>query len=111
MPGTWRASVVDAVLLVRHGCRPGCYATFSNRTGRVSTLVIYLNDVAEGGETVFPEAGIAVSPRKGSSVYFEYCNGAGQLPPLSLHAAAPVSVGEKWVATKWMRQRRFFPVR
>ena len=28
----------------------------------------------------------------------------------SLHASAPVAEGEKWVVTKWMRQRRFVPV-
>ncbi|MDB5856510.1 MAG: 2OG-Fe(II) oxygenase superfamily protein, partial [Ramlibacter sp.] len=76
---------------------------------RVSTLVMYLNDPEQGGETVFPEAGIAVAPRKGSALYFEYCNSAGQLDPLSLHAALPVLAGEKWVATRWMRQRAFRP--
>lgn len=74
---------------------------------RVSTLVMYLNDPPAGGETVFPEAGITVAPHKGSAVYFEYCNSAGQLDPLSLHAAMPVRAGEKWVATRWMRQRAF----
>jgi prolyl 4-hydroxylase len=58
---------------------------------------------------VFPETGLAVTPRKGSAVYFEYCNSAGQLDALSLHAGSPVHAGEKWVATKWMRQRRFVP--
>lgn len=76
---------------------------------RVATMVIYLNDVDEGGETVFPEAGFASAPRKGSAVFFEYCNRDGQLDPLSLHAGAAPSSGEKWVVTKWMRQRRFVP--
>nr|WP_307727930.1 2OG-Fe(II) oxygenase [Massilia terrae] len=76
---------------------------------RVATMVIYLNDVDEGGETVFPEAGFASAPRKGSAVYFEYCNRDGQLDPLSLHAGAAPASGEKWVLTKWMRQRRFVP--
>jgi prolyl 4-hydroxylase len=40
-------------------------------------------------------------------VYFEYCNSRGQVDHASLHASAPVERGEKWVATKWMRQRRF----
>jgi prolyl 4-hydroxylase len=77
----------------------------------VSTLIIYLNDVEEGGETVFPESGLSVSPRQGSGLYFEYCNHLGQLDPLSLHAGAPVIAGEKWIVTKWMRQRRFVPAR
>jgi prolyl 4-hydroxylase len=74
---------------------------------RVSTLVTYLNDVPAGGQTVFPEAGWAVSPQRGNAVYFEYCNSRGQVDHASLHASAAVERGEKWVATKWMRQRRF----
>jgi prolyl 4-hydroxylase len=74
---------------------------------RVSSLVIYLNDVPEGGETFFPEAALSVCPRKGHAVYFEYCNDANQLDHLTLHAGAPVIAGEKWAVTKWMRQRPF----
>jgi prolyl 4-hydroxylase len=74
---------------------------------RVSTLVTYLNDVADGGQTVFPELGWAVSPVRGNAVYFEYCDDAGRVDPRSLHASLPVAQGDKWVVTKWMRQRRF----
>ena len=38
---------------------------------RVSTLVIYLNDVEQGGETIFPNMQLSVVPKKGSAVYFE----------------------------------------
>ena len=74
---------------------------------RISSLVIYLNDVPAGGETVFPEAALSVCARRGSAVYFEYCDHAGQLDHLTLHAGAPVICGEKWAVTKWMRQRPF----
>jgi prolyl 4-hydroxylase len=77
---------------------------------RVSTLVTYLNDVPAGGQTVFPMLGWAVSPLRGNAVYFEYCDDAGRVDPRSLHASAPVTQGDKWVVTKWMRQRRFVPV-
>lgn len=82
-------------------------ASIARSGQRVSTMVIYLNDVAEGGETVFPEIGLSVVPRKGNALYFEYCDDGGQLDGRTLHAAAEVLRGEKWVATKWMRQRRF----
>ncbi|MEA3149622.1 MAG: prolyl 4-hydroxylase [Gammaproteobacteria bacterium] len=74
---------------------------------RISSLVVYLNDVAAGGETVFPDIGLSDSATQGHAVYFEYCNSLGQLDYKSLHAGAPVTAGEKWVVTKWMRERRF----
>jgi prolyl 4-hydroxylase len=84
-------------------------ASLARSGQRVATMVIYLNDVEAGGETVFPEAGFMVAPRRGSAVCFEYCNRDGQLDPLSLHAGAAPASGEKWIVTKWMRQRRFVP--
>jgi prolyl 4-hydroxylase len=74
---------------------------------RVSTLVTYLNDVPAGGQTIFPALGWAVSPLRGNAVYFEYADDRGAVDARSLHASAPVTQGEKWVVTKWMRQRRF----
>jgi len=76
---------------------------------RVSTLVTYLNDAPEGGQTVFPQLGLAVSPIRGNACYFEYCDGNGRVDARSLHASAPVTRGDKWVMTKWMRERRFVP--
>jgi prolyl 4-hydroxylase len=72
---------------------------------RVATLIVYLNDVPDGGNTWFPDAGISVACRQGSAVYFRYLNGERQLDPLTLHAGMPVLSGEKWIMTKWMRER------
>lgn len=74
---------------------------------RVSSLVVYLNDVPRGGETVFPEVGLAVSARAGNAVHFEYANSLHQVDHRSVHAGAAVDAGDKWVLTKWMRERRF----
>mmetsp|Transcript_24984 Transcript_24984/g.78254 ORF Transcript_24984/g.78254 Transcript_24984/m.78254 type:complete len:321 (-) Transcript_24984:92-1054(-) len=63
--------------------------------GQDVTILIYLNDVAEGagGRTVFPEAGIAVPPRRGTAVF--YCSRKDKL----LHYAERVAPGhEKWVS-------------
>jgi prolyl 4-hydroxylase len=78
---------------------------------RISSLVAYLNDVPGGGETTFPHLGLSVCPQRGNAVYFEYCNSRGQVDAASLHAGAPVTEGEKWAVTKWMRERRFVAVR
>lgn len=82
-------------------------ASLARSGQRVSSLVIYLNDVERGGETVFPEIGLAVTPRRGHAVHFEYVNSRGDVDLKSVHAAAPVQAGEKWVLTKWMRERPF----
>ncbi|WP_409300738.1 2OG-Fe(II) oxygenase [Peribacillus sp. SCS-155] len=73
---------------------------------RISTLVIYLNDVQEGGETYFPKLNFSVAPQKGMAVYFEYFYNDMDLNELTLHGGAPVITGEKWVATQWMRRQR-----
>jgi prolyl 4-hydroxylase len=46
-------------------------------------------------------------PRRGQALYFEYTTADGALDPLSLHGGAPVLSGEKWILTKWMRERAF----
>ncbi|WP_342567797.1 2OG-Fe(II) oxygenase [Psychrobacillus sp. FSL K6-4046] len=73
---------------------------------RISTLVMYLNDVEEGGETFFPKLNFTVTPKKGMAVYFEYFYNDQTLNELTLHAGAPVINGEKWVATQWMRKQK-----
>jgi prolyl 4-hydroxylase len=74
---------------------------------RVSTLIMYLDDVEAGGETIFPRIDFSYVPRKGQGLYFEYTAADGSLDPLSLHGGAPVHRGEKWIVTKWMRERAF----
>ncbi|MBN8886044.1 MAG: 2OG-Fe(II) oxygenase [Rudaea sp.] len=85
----------------------GSHAHLAQGGQRVASLVIYLNDVEDGGATVFPKLGLTVGPKKGAAVYFEYCNSLGQVDPQTLHGGLPVLRGEKWIATKWMRQRRY----
>jgi prolyl 4-hydroxylase len=82
-------------------------ASIARSGQRVSTMILYLNDVESGGETVFPEVGWSVTPARGNAVHFEYCNSLDQVDPRTLHGGNAVLRGEKWVATKWMRQRPF----
>jgi prolyl 4-hydroxylase len=72
---------------------------------RVASLVCYLNTPALGGATVFPDVQLDVAPVKGNAVFFSY----DRPHPVTrtLHGGAPVIEGEKWVATKWLRQGRF----
>jgi len=72
---------------------------------RVASLVCYLNTPAQGGATVFPDVQLDVAPVRGHAVFFSY----DRPHPVtrSLHGGAPVVEGEKWVATKWLREGRF----
>ena len=74
---------------------------------RIITVVMYLNDVTAGGATVFPDLKLSVYPKKGSALYFSYFNAQGQVDPSTLHGGAPVVEGEKWIATKWIREREY----
>ncbi|MGH8159841.1 MAG: prolyl hydroxylase family protein [Rhodanobacter sp.] len=70
---------------------------------RIASVVMYLNTPEQGGGTAFPEIGLTVTARRGSAVYFAYEGG----DRTSLHAGLPVTRGEKWIATKWLRERPF----
>lgn len=76
------------------------------KNNRISTLIMYLNDVEEGGETFFPELNFSVTPKKGTAVYFEYFYNDQAMNERTIHGGAPVITGEKWVATQWMRKQK-----
>ena len=85
--------------------QPGS-ATILKRGGqRVGTLVMYLNTPEAGGGTTFPDVKLEVAPVQGHAVFFSYDR--PHPGTQSLHGGAPVVAGEKWVATKWLRERRF----
>ncbi|GJG97452.1 2OG-Fe(II) oxygenase [Cupriavidus pauculus] len=74
---------------------------------RVATLVIYLNSPPAGGATAFPKLGLEVAPVKGNAVFFGYQQPDGKLDERTLHAGLPVESGEKWIATKWLREHPY----
>ena len=80
---------------------PGTPTILKRGGQRLATLVMYLNNPARGGGTVFPDLKLEIAPQKGSAVFFSYpvAHPASQ----SLHGGAPLLEGEKWVATKWFR--------
>jgi prolyl 4-hydroxylase len=80
---------------------------------RILTVLVYLNDNFGGGETVFPENGIAISPGKGKAVVFQSIDASSSTKRVirqARHEARPVSthgvsVEGKWIATKWIRRQ------
>jgi len=72
---------------------------------RIATFIMYLNTPERGGGTIFPEIGLEITPSAGSALFFSYPNlfyGRN-----TLHGGTPVITGEKWIATKWLREREF----
>jgi prolyl 4-hydroxylase len=81
-------------------------ASITARGGqRVGTVVMYLNTPEKGGGTTFPDVGLEVAPVKGNAVFFSYDRPHPSTK--TLHGGAPVITGEKWVATKWLREGEF----
>ena len=70
---------------------------------RLTTFMIYLSDVAVGGHTVFPQAGISVRPVKGSALFWFNAGPQGNFDSRIYHLGCPVLVGNKWIANKWIK--------
>ena len=83
--------------------QPGFSAVTARGGQRIASVVMYLNTPEEGGGTAFPRIGLTVTAMRGSAVYFAYDTG----DEASLHAGLPVIKGEKWIATKWLRERPY----
>ena len=66
---------------------------------------MYLDEPEQGGGTTFPD----VQPRGRAQARQRASSSAttGPSSTRTLHGGAPVLAGEKWIATKWLREREF----
>jgi hypothetical protein len=71
---------------------------------RRATVLVYLNDVAEGGATSFDKIeGLDVEPRKGRMLLFFPGTKASMPDTRTLHTAGEAAVGhEKWISQLWV---------
>jgi prolyl 4-hydroxylase len=76
---------------------------------RVLTMLVYLNDDYTAGETLFLDSGLKFRGDPGDGLLFRNADESGAPDPHSLHAGLPVQSGEKVVASRWIRQKRFGP--
>lgn len=75
---------------------------------RHSTLLIYLNDIKEGGETDFPLVNYSFKPKLGHGIFFFNLNSSEtDYNILSKHAGLPPIKEDKWVCNKWVRTKPY----
>lgn len=74
---------------------------------RVRTLLVYLNTDYDAGETRFLVAGMKIKGEVGDAILFHNCDAAGAPDKSSLHAGTPVAHGQKWLLSKWWREKPF----
>lgn len=80
----------------------------ANGGQRTITVLVYLNDVAEGGHTAFPALNLKIKPKRGMAVVFFPATVDGLLDKMALHAALPAAEGHvKYVSQVWIRQGEY----
>jgi TPR repeat protein len=77
----------------------------AERGQRVATALVYLNDGYRGGDTAFPLLGLTYRGRRGDALAFRNVNDSGLPDRRMLHAGRPPEDGEKWLLSKWVRDR------
>lgn len=76
---------------------------------RIRTLLVYLSSDYDAGETDFITAGLKLKGNTGDAILFHNCDATGAPDRSSLHAGTPVTRGQKWLISKWYREKRFVP--
>jgi len=74
---------------------------------RICTVILYLREPEEGGDTTFPSVGLTIAPKAGNALLFWDVTPERKEDSLSLHAGTPVIKGTKWVLTKWIREYKY----
>jgi hypothetical protein len=72
---------------------------------RVLTVLIYLNESYEDGETYFPKLERGFKGRKGDALIFWNVTPDGAPDPLTMHMGSAPTSGEKWLFSQWIRMR------
>lgn len=84
-------------------CTPGSL----DKRDRVVSVLMYLNDAEEGGETKFPDLGIWVKPKRGRAIVWNNMSPQGECELESRHVASLVKKGKKYILIRWYYYKSF----
>jgi prolyl 4-hydroxylase len=78
---------------------------FANQ--RILTMIVWLTDGYGGGETFFRTPGLRLKGKVGDAILFRNAGPDGRPDPDAAHSGLPVTAGQKWIASRWIRARPF----
>ena len=74
---------------------------------RILTMIVWLSEAYEGGETLLMKTGAKLKGKAGDALLFRNTLPDGTRDLDSAHAGLPVTSGEKLIASRWIRARPF----
>jgi prolyl 4-hydroxylase len=84
---------------------PGKAEIVARQGQRIASLLVYLNHEFEGGHTRFVQLGWSFKGEPGDALLWRNVTAEGHVDRRTLHAGEPPTAGEKWLLSKWMRNR------
>ena len=73
---------------------------------RQYTIILYLNDEYEGGETEFPHLKKKYKLKKGDALFFNNYNTHGDIAKQSIHRGNKVISGVKYICNIWIHSKK-----
>ena len=71
------------------------------QSGRIATLFTYLNDVEDGGKTIFNKIGLEIKPEKGTAIV-HFPMTLDLIEDKRTEHEGSMAVDEKWIMTTWI---------
>lgn len=84
-----------------------CVVGSNEPRDRFATILVYLNDVPEGGHTIFPDLGVSIEPRRSRSLVWNSMSPEGKCDGTSVHNASRVVSGRKVILQRWYYHHTF----
>jgi prolyl 4-hydroxylase len=75
---------------------------------RLYTIILYLNDNYEGGETEFTLLNKKYKLKKGDALFFNNYDSLGNVSRLALHRGNEVISGVKYIANVWIQNKPIY---